>query len=147
MKNLLLILLATLFVACNEGTRYDEPEAPVTLVETTVDVMPDNEYWRPRCGWGDYKFTIVKNQTLDKINADGANYTTLLPSAISDKEIFVDEIRIYLSSDYSAEQNKYIGKNKGLAWGIDSKGLLFVETYCSGTFDILIIWIEADKVK
>ena len=147
MKNLLLILLATLFVACNEGTRYDEPDMPVTLVETTVDVLPDNEYWKPRCGWGDYKFTILKNQTLDKIDVDGANYTTLPPSVVSDKEVFVDEIRIYFSSDYSADQNKYIGRDKAIEWGINSKGLLYVETYSSGTFDILIIWIEADKVK
>lgn len=45
MKNLLLILLATLFVACNEGTRYDEPDMPVTTNNTPTNVILSN--YRP----------------------------------------------------------------------------------------------------
>jgi hypothetical protein len=146
MKNLLLILLATLFVACNEGTRYDEPDAPVTLVETTVDVIPDNEHWKPRCEYSDSKFTIVKNQTLEGY-AYNENFIALLPlSAISNEKIFVDEVRIYLSSDYSADQNKYIGTKKDIAdVMIDDKGILYLNPQCSGTYDILIIWEVLDK--
>lgn len=45
MKNLLLILLAALFVACNEGTRYDEPDMPVTTNNTPTNVILSN--YRP----------------------------------------------------------------------------------------------------
>lgn len=50
MKNLLLILLATLFVACNEGTRYDEPEVPKTrIVETFARI--ENVQWELSDRW------------------------------------------------------------------------------------------------
>lgn len=55
MKNLLLILLATLFVACNEGTRYDEPEVPTTWESTGFIDIKDvkwelSERWKPTKG-------------------------------------------------------------------------------------------------
>lgn len=152
MKNLLLILLATLFVACNEGTRYDEPDMPV--VETTVDVLPSSEFWKRVCEYKNYKFTkftILKNQSFELAVSGGnchlphkENCITLPLSAISNKDIFVIGVEIFYSASYSADQNKYIEDNAGTEAMVDN-GILYLRPYCSGTFDIVIIWKEADK--
>lgn len=41
-KTIILILLSTLFVSCNEGTRYDEPDVPITTNGTSIGNTPDN---------------------------------------------------------------------------------------------------------
>ena len=145
-KTIILILLSTLFISCNEGTRYDEPDAPITLVETTVDVLPDSEFWKDFFIYDKTKptFTILKNQTLEA-NYD-EDYITLPLSAISNEEIFIFGVRIFRSASYSADQNKYIEDNMGREVILDN-GILYLRPspYYSGTFDIVIIWRELNN--
>lgn len=72
MKNLLLILLATLFVACNEGTRYDEPTfSNNTHVKTTYKYR------------GEIKIKDVKWELTERYQPIGGRLYTLQPTYIS----------------------------------------------------------------
>lgn len=86
MKNLLLILLATLFVACNEGTRYDEPDVPkskashgMTGVENVQWELSDR--WQPISG-GSYvlepTYVSVVHIEKAKLAGDSINLSNLL---------------------------------------------------------------------
>lgn len=104
-KTIILILLSTLFISCNEGTRYDEPDAPITTNNTSIGNTSDN---RP-------SLEIVKVDSVEKTMLYEKTYKLSkcvnVSVSIADILSMPDFVRVHEIIAYGVEGRKRWGRN------------------------------------
>ncbi len=153
-KTIILILLSTLFISCNEGTRYDEPDAPITTNNTSIGNTPDN---RPSLETVkvDSVETIMPYKKTYKASINNKGcwilYVSIADILSTPGFVRVWDIEIYQSKYHSSYRDDY-GTNPPehtSGYTIQEDSTLRVDLVClyTGQYDFDVIVSYEVKVK